>query len=70
MRLFEEFTRYKIMQGQLPLEGLYAVEELEALMAAYTAWKAAMEPDEITLVGDPREGEITLPSRDIRTKYY
>lgn len=70
MRLFEEITRYKIMRGQLPLDGLYSVEELEALMAAYTAWKVAMEPDEITLVGDPREGEITLPSRDLRTKYY
>ena len=70
MRIFEEFTRYKIMQGQLPLEGLYSIEELEALMAAYTAWKAVMEPDDITLVGDPREGEITLPSRDLRTKYY
>lgn len=70
MKVFEEFTRYKIIQGQLPLDGLYSVEELEALIAAYTAWKAALEPDEITLVGDPREGEITLPTRDIRTKYY
>jgi len=70
MRIFEEITRYKIIQGQLPLEGLYSIEELDALVAAYTAWKAALEPDEITLVGDPREGEIILPSRDIRTKYY
>ena len=70
MQIFEEITRYKIMQGQLPLDGLYSVEELEALMAAYTAWKAARKPDEITRVGDPKEGEIILPSRDLKTKYY
>ena len=70
MRLFEEITRYKIMQGKLPLDELYSVEELEALIAAYTAWKAAFEPDDITRVGDPSEGEIILPSKDIKTKYF
>jgi len=70
MGIFEEFTRYKIIQGQLPLEGLYSVEELEALIAATLAWKAATEPDEITLVGDPKEGEIVLPTADLKTKYY
>jgi hypothetical protein len=70
MRIFEEITRYKIIQGQLPLEGLFSVEELEAIMAAYCAWKAALEPDEITLVGDPKEGEIILPSGDLKAKYF
>ena len=70
MRIFEEFTRFKILQGQLPLEGLFSVEELEAVIAAYTAWKAAVEPDEITRVGDPKEGEIVIPSRDLKPKYY
>jgi hypothetical protein len=69
MRIFEEITRYKIIHGTLPLEGLYSVEELEALMAAFTAWKAALEPQEITRLGDPREGEIILPSVDLRPKY-
>ena len=70
MRVFEEFTRYKILRGDLPLEGLFTVEELEAIIAAYTAWKAAKEPDEITRVGDPKEGEIILPSVDIKPKYF
>ncbi len=70
MRIFEEITRYKIIQGQLPLEGLFSVEELEALIAAFLAWKAATEPDEITLVGDPKEGVILLPAVDLKTKYY
>jgi uncharacterized small protein (DUF1192 family) len=70
MRIFEEITRYKIMHGKLPLEGLYSVEELEALIAAYTAWKAALESDEITRLGDPKEGEIILPSTDLKPKYF
>ncbi len=70
MRIFEEFTRYKILQGQLPLEGLFSMEQLEALIAAYIAWKAAVEPEEITRVGDPKEGEIILPGTDLKSKYY
>ena len=70
MRIFEEFTRYKILRGDLPLEGLFSVEELEAMIAAYTAWKAVKEPDDITRVGDPKEGEIILPSVDIKPKYF
>jgi hypothetical protein len=70
MRIFEEITRYKIMQGQLPVDDLYSVVELEALIAAYTAWKAATAPDEITRLGDPKEGEVIIPSRDLKPKYY
>jgi len=70
MKIFEEFTRHKIMQGQLPLEGLYSVEELEALLAAYIAWKSARGPEGVTRVGDPKEGEIILPTTNIKTKYY
>jgi hypothetical protein len=70
MRLFEEITRYKIIQGELPLDGLFSVEELEALIAAYLAWKAALEPDEITLVGERNEGEIVIPVKELKLKYY
>lgn len=70
MRLFEEITRYKIIQGQLPLDDLYAVEELEALIAAYTAWKAASEPDDITQVGERNEGKVVIPVKELKPKYY
>ncbi len=70
MRIFEEITRYKIIQGQLPLDGLYSVEELEALIAAYVAWKAISEPDEITLVGERKEGQIVIPVKEMKPKYY
>jgi hypothetical protein len=69
MRIFEEITRFKIIQGKMPLEWLYSVEELEALMAAYMAWKAAREPEELCPVGDPKEGEIILPVKDLKPKY-
>ncbi len=69
MRIFEEVTRYKIIQGKMPLEWLYSVEELEALMAAYLAWKAAVKPDELGVVGDPKEGEIVLPVKELKPKY-
>jgi hypothetical protein len=70
MRVFEEITRYKIIQGQLPLDGLYSVEELDALIAAYLAWKAASEPDEISLLGERKEGEIVIPVKELKSKYY
>jgi hypothetical protein len=30
-------------------------------VAAYTAYLAARHPERVTLVGDPDEGQITLP---------
>ena len=69
MRLFEEITRYKIMQGDLALDDLYNVEELEAIIAAYLAWKAAKDPDEILLVGERKEGQIVIPVKDLKPKY-
>lgn len=69
MDIFEEITRHKVLTGDLPLDGLYALEELEALMAAYLAWKAASDPEGIILVGDSREGQIILPVKDLKPKY-
>ena len=69
MSIFEEITRHKVLNGDLPLDGLFSLEELEALMAAYLAWKTATEPEQISLVGDPSEGQIILPVRDLKPKY-
>ena len=69
MRIFEEITRFRLMQGILPLEKLYTYHELEALVAAYTAWAAAKKPDEVTLLGDAEEGQIVLPAAALKTKY-
>jgi predicted RNase H-like nuclease len=69
MRIFEEITRFRLMQGILPLEKLHTYHELEALVAAYTAWAAAKKPDEVTLLGDTEEGQIVLPAAALKLKY-
>lgn len=69
MRIFEEFTRHRLLQGALFLDNLYSTEELEALVSAYTAWVAANRPDQITLVGDPGEGLVILPVAELKSHY-
>ena len=69
MRIFEEITRYRILQGVLPLDGLYSVRELDTLIAAFTAWVAATTPDAVTRLGHPEEGEIILPTAELKTRY-
>ncbi len=69
MRIFEEITRHRLMTGVLPLEGLYSTPELDALGAAYTAWTAAIHPDQATLLGSPEEGQIVIPVAELKSKY-
>ena len=69
MYIFEEITRHRLLQGVLPLEELYQVEELDAMVAAFTAWMAGMQPDQVTFLGDSMEGQIVLPTSEIQNKY-
>jgi hypothetical protein len=69
MRIFEEFTRHKLLKGILPLEDLYSPAELDALVAAYTAWLSAAHPEQITCVGDPEEGQVVLPVSELKANY-
>ena len=69
MRIFEEITRYRILQGVIPLDGLYSPRELDALVAAFTAWVAATTPQSVTLLGHPAEGQVALPSAELKEKY-
>ena len=55
--MFEEITRYKLIQGILPLDKLPSARELDALVAAYLAWMSANRPAQIV----PR-GEFVLPA--------
>lgn len=50
--LFEEITRYKLVQGILPLENLPSPKELDALVGAYVAWMSANRPGQVVLRGD------------------
>ncbi|MBN2386768.1 MAG: DUF429 domain-containing protein [Anaerolineales bacterium] len=69
MEFFEEITRHKLLKGVLPMEFIYASEELDALVAAYTAWMAGNSPEAVTRIGDAREGQVTLPVKEILEKY-
>ena len=69
MRFFEEITRYRLLTSVLPLENIYSSEELDALAAAYTAWLAATQPQGVTLLGDPQEGQVVLPAAELLEKY-
>jgi hypothetical protein len=69
MNFFEEITRHKLMNGILPLELVHYPEQLDALVAAYTAWLAVEKPAGLTRLGNKQEGFITLPSPLLKEKY-
>lgn len=69
MKIFEEITRHRLLHGLLPLGDLYSAGELDALIGAYTAWNAALHPDQTTLLGDPEEGQVILPAKEIKPRY-
>jgi hypothetical protein len=69
MYIFQEITRHRLLQGILPIENLYQVEELDALVAAYTAWMAGTQPDQVSIMGDSMEGQIVLPVAEILSRY-
>lgn len=57
VEIFEEITRYKLMQGILPLDEIYSSKELDALVAAYVAWMAVNSPGQMAVTG-----EFVLPA--------
>ena len=69
MDFFEEITRHKMLKGTWPVDMLYQPEQLDALAAAYTAWLAIHKPENISVVGDPTEGMIILPEKNLKEKY-
>ena len=69
MYFFEEITRHRLVKGILPLEAIYTPEQLDALVAAYTAYVAANKPDEILFIGAKEEGRIALPVGELKERY-
>lgn len=69
MYFFEEITRHKMIKGTWPVELLYQSEQLDALVAAYTAWVSIHKPDQISFLGSEQEGRIVLPVKDIKERY-
>ena len=69
MDFFEEITRYKLAKGIWPMELLYLPDQLDALVAAYTAWLAVERQEKITSIGDAQEGQIVLPVTELKDRY-
>ncbi|MBW8009930.1 MAG: DUF429 domain-containing protein [Chloroflexi bacterium] len=69
MRFFEEITRHRLLQGNLPADVLYSGGELEALAAAYAAWMALNQPEGVTMLGDVKEGQIVVPVAELKQRY-
>lgn len=69
MEFFEEITRYKITQGSWPFDMIYLPEQLDALVAAYTAWRAVKRGNHILMIGDTKEGRMVLPGKELKAKY-
>ncbi len=69
MLFFEEITRHRLLQGILPTEELYSPEQLDALVAVYTAWLVVRQPSQVTWLGDPQEGQIALPTAELKPRY-
>jgi len=69
MEFFEEITRHRLKKGLFPIDLIYAPEQLDALIAAYTAYLAAREPEKIIFIGSVEEGRIVLPVSELRAKY-
>jgi len=69
MEFFEEITRYKMTKGIWPTELLYPPEQLDALVAAFTAWLTVHRQEHTRSVGDEQEGLIVLPEKELKEKY-
>jgi predicted RNase H-like nuclease len=69
MAFLEEITRHRLLHGLLPTELVLLQEQLDALVAAYTAWLAATKPAELTRLGNKQEGYITLPASTLQDQY-
>jgi len=69
MDFFEEITRYKLSKGVWPMELLYSPEQLDALIAAFTAWQVVNRNDRMLMIGDAKEGQVVLPEKELKEKY-
>jgi hypothetical protein len=65
----EEITRHRLLHGLLPMEQILGQEQLDALLAAYTAWLTQMRPGETSQLGNKHEGRLTIPVSQLQDKY-
>jgi hypothetical protein len=69
MDSLEEMTAHHLLSGRLSLRGILKREELDALLAAFTAWRAVCLPETVTWLGRDSDGWICLPAQQLLDKY-
>ncbi len=69
MDALEELTAHHILSGRMELRGIYEAGELDALLAAFTAWRAHAHPDSVSWLGDDADGWMCLPVRELLDRY-
>ncbi|MEJ2012841.1 MAG: DUF429 domain-containing protein [Anaerolineales bacterium] len=69
MHVLEEITRHNLLMGNLPLESLRSPEDLDAIMAAYIAYLAAVQPERLSQIGEREEGLISVPTVNLKDFY-
>ena len=69
MDALEELTAHHILSGRMELRGIYEAGELDALLAAFTAWRAHAHPDSVAWLGDDADGWVCLPVRELLERY-
>ena len=66
MCYFEELTRYRLLNGNLPLEDIYQIEELNAICAAFSVYLLLQRNSLAEWIGEPDEGQIMVPPGKIK----
>nr|MBN1229645.1 DUF429 domain-containing protein [Anaerolineae bacterium] len=69
MSLLEEFTEHRLRTGQLKFNTIYQPGQLDALVAAYCSYMLDQRPEQVLAVGDTTEGQILLPTRQLKDFY-
>ena len=69
MDSLEELTAHHLLSGRLPLRGILGPDELDALLAAFTAWRAFSRPETVAWFGRESEDCICLPVKELLEKY-
>ena len=63
MEFFEEITRFKLLRGILPYQRVLSQVEINAYMAANTAWLAVHEPASVRQSGSSESGLVFYPHK-------
>lgn len=69
MDFVKGLTAQRLLQGDLPVNDLYTQGELDALVAAFTAWIGTRHPNQVTTMGEASEGVVILPVKELKRRY-